>query len=400
MTVPSALLMACADESVMTQEQQYLAALQSAGSFTVTAESLIIQFDNEQGVLNFVPASAPAESPETPPADASTPTPAEEVAVASPIQSAKWVWLCDYCMGQQAWVFENGQASQVALPVELGIFYGYAPATDRILYASHFPSVGAGPAQISVSDLWQLTVATGQTEPIFSADEVVEADWAADGQAIVYVRATAETYELRWRTADGSDKLLASDVAFTFSAAPDGKLVAFTRESAYKVGGEPGLYVVDVNTGAEQKLSEVDRAGTGGIEDRPMWSSDSHHVALSTGSMVATPTLIVAAVDGSATRELVFDPALSGEPWYNVVPTNPVWLDATHLLGTAMLVTESAPMGGQPHVILYSLDENLTTIVDGVSLAEGALAELDPANNLAWVQLETEMQAVPLPVLE
>lgn len=46
-------LMACAEEQVMEQEQQYLGALERANEFEVTGDNLVISYDNGQGVLNF-----------------------------------------------------------------------------------------------------------------------------------------------------------------------------------------------------------------------------------------------------------------------------------------------------------------------------------------------------------
>jgi heat shock protein HslJ len=46
-------LMACADESVNQQEQQYFQALQTAGRFEVTGDQLTIWYNGDQGVLNF-----------------------------------------------------------------------------------------------------------------------------------------------------------------------------------------------------------------------------------------------------------------------------------------------------------------------------------------------------------
>jgi heat shock protein HslJ len=50
-------LMACADESVNQQEQQYFQALQTAGRFEVAGNQLTIWFNSDQGVLNFVKAT-------------------------------------------------------------------------------------------------------------------------------------------------------------------------------------------------------------------------------------------------------------------------------------------------------------------------------------------------------
>jgi len=55
-------LMACADQNVTEQEQQYLAALSAANRFERTADTLTIWFDDGAGELNFV-ATSPAVTP-------------------------------------------------------------------------------------------------------------------------------------------------------------------------------------------------------------------------------------------------------------------------------------------------------------------------------------------------
>jgi heat shock protein HslJ/photosystem II stability/assembly factor-like uncharacterized protein len=52
-------LRACLDEAVTQQEAQYLAALQSAESFELTADTLTIFYEGGEGVLNFTAASPP-----------------------------------------------------------------------------------------------------------------------------------------------------------------------------------------------------------------------------------------------------------------------------------------------------------------------------------------------------
>lgn len=54
-------LMACVDERVTQQEQQYFQALEAAGRFELAADQLTIWYDDGQGVLNFVRASATAD---------------------------------------------------------------------------------------------------------------------------------------------------------------------------------------------------------------------------------------------------------------------------------------------------------------------------------------------------
>jgi len=54
---------ACADESVTAQEQQYFEALESAGRYELDGNLLRIWYDNETGVLVFEPALAGPGSP-------------------------------------------------------------------------------------------------------------------------------------------------------------------------------------------------------------------------------------------------------------------------------------------------------------------------------------------------
>lgn len=47
-------LMACADSTVMEQEAEYLEALQSTGAFELTADRLLIHYEDGEKTLNFV----------------------------------------------------------------------------------------------------------------------------------------------------------------------------------------------------------------------------------------------------------------------------------------------------------------------------------------------------------
>jgi heat shock protein HslJ len=424
-------LVACVDSALMDQETQYFTALQTVDEFVLTEDQLTIYYDGGQGMLHFVSSAAATpgstegaegaeetDGEETSPSATSTPEPEAEMQ-ASPVPEAAdqpastampqdFAWHCFGCGGNQIWVFENGQATHVEIPIEIGVYYDYAPATNRILYGTLFPTQGAGPGMVSVTDLWAFNVESGQTEPIFEDEVIVEAEWAPDGEQLVYVLATDTTYELRWRMLDGVDKLLASEVAFTFSISPNGDQVAFTRESNYEVGGQPGLYVVDVATGEETMLSDIDRAGSGSIEDKPIWSPTGEYVLLSTWGVDPDPELLRATVDnsgvdnseeGSDTIPLEFDRSLSGEEWYEMVTYSAFWFEETKIVGNALLYGPGSPMGGEPTVILYELNETFDTIAAGAIIAEGQLVGWDVPGASVWVQVETEMQNVLLPEL-
>ncbi|MBK7893430.1 MAG: hypothetical protein IPJ90_00715 [Anaerolineaceae bacterium] len=180
----------------------------------------------------------------------------------------------------------------------------YALATDRLI-AWQFAG-GAGPGNLAVGQLFIVNVATEEVEIV--ADNVVSAGWAPNGLDFAYILATDETYELRWRTAAGEDKLLAVDVPHTLKVSPDGRFVAFTRESWYEVDGTPaGLYVVEIETGSETQVSPLDRAGYGGTGPfyKPNWTADSSQVfqfAYTNDGRSETPFetgYIWAAADGS-----------------------------------------------------------------------------------------------------
>ena len=180
-------------------------------------------------------------------------------------------------------IWTDGQWQLVEAPFPPNIHAtdsDYAQATDRLLAWSF--QGGGGPGQLAVGALSIVDVGTGAQEVVI-ASNMVSAGWAPNGQDFAYILATPNTYELRWRTAVGEDRLLAVDVPHTLRVSPDGRYVAFTRESHYEVDGTPpGLYVVEIETGIETQLSTLNRAGYGGIGHfwKPHWSPDSSQLLL------------------------------------------------------------------------------------------------------------------------
>jgi len=56
-------------------------------------------------------------------------------------------------------------------------------------------------------------------------------------------------------------------------------------------------------------------------------------------------------------------------------------------------------MGGEPVVILYEFNETLDKIVAGAIVVEGLMVGWDVPGTSIWVQVEADMQSVPLPGL-
>lgn len=281
---------------------------------------------------------------------------------------SKILWAFYQSSGGQVFVLEEAQASTLDLPVSMGEYYGYNPQTDQILMARDFPDRGAGPAGVSVSDLSILDLENGTVE-VLLGDDVVKALWSPDGAAIAYILATDRTYELHWRTTDAVDRILAYDVTFTWSIAPSGRAVAFTRESGYGLDIEAGLYVVDVASGEERLIADVDNSGTGSVTDRPYWSPDGRELILSHWGGPDEPRLILAMADGSGAFDLALDEALADEWWATIALTGVIWdIDGSHLLTLSTMA--SREMDGPSPLVYYRLDRDSLELTDGILLGE------------------------------
>jgi hypothetical protein len=327
------------------------------------------------------PAPTIAEPAITTPAQ---PTPSEPASLRS-------LYLPYAAGGRQAWELGPGEPSQIDLPVEVGAFYGYSPLTNRMLYAAAFSDHGAGPDNIAVSDLAVYDLTTGTSETLHP-DNVVEALWAPNGLDLAYILATAETYELRWRSASGGDRLLARDVTFNWSIAPSGEAVAFTRESRYSLTSDPGLFVVRVPDGAEIKVSDSDAQGFGSVSDQPLWSPDSDWVVLPLWA-TSDPRLSLAHADGSGTLDLEIDPAHAGEWWATAAIPNFLWDPARDRL-VAAPATSQGEMGGPSPLVVYDLDLERGALENGTLLAEiTALIGWDGPGRSVWV---LSVDGVPL----
>lgn len=305
--------------------------------------------------------------------------------------------LCTQC-GAQLLHLQDGEATPLDLPVlRAGVIYDYSAQANQILYGSSFPSGGGGPATLSVTDLYVWDLASGEATAIFTDEDVVRAVWAPDGEHFVYLRAAEDTYELRWRSLAGDDKLLATDVALAFNPSPSGAQVAFTRESNYDLNVMPGVYIVNVATGEERQVSTLDKAGAGSIDDRPWWSPDETYLFLNVQRDEETQGLYRILADGTSTVKLGFDAALSEEIWYGAQSFNPLWLNPTQFVATAQVFREGTPLGGEPWVVRYQLNDSFDTVVGGTIVAEGSVLGWHVPGESVWVYAENDVDVHPLP---
>jgi Tol biopolymer transport system component len=274
--------------------------------------------------------------------------------------------------------------------------YDYSPATRRLLHG-RFTGRGAGPGNIAVTDLRVLDLNSGADRQLIAEENIAEAVWAPDGQNLAYVRATPTTYELRWLTALGEDRRLASDVAFTFSVSPSRDEVAFTRESRYNVEGQPGLYVVEVDSSQERLLSDTDRAGFGSISDRPIWSPDGTQILLLVSSQDVPTRILRAAADGASADFLTFtaslEPEISPSNLGNILLWHP---DNRHLVGQIF----PGMLGGEPRrIYLFELSPALDQIIAAEIIyeGEGELIGWDQPGITLWIRVpDNQLQRLSL----
>jgi hypothetical protein len=314
--------------------------------------------------------------------------------VATPLPARLWKSYGEG--GPTGWWLENGTAAGVTLPVEPGQYYDYSTSNGKILYASHFANSGAGPGNLAVSDLWMVDYPSGAPEAVIPTDTVVEAMWAPDGTGVVYILAAPTTYELRYRSLTGDDRLLASNVSPTWSVSPGGGLVAFTRETGYDGPGAPGLFVVSTAGGPETQVSDIDRHGAGSIADMPEWSEDSSQVAIANYGF-APGELIIAASDGSSSGPVLPEESLSADPTFVSVPTAVLWHpDGRHLVA---LANTSETMGGPSPLVVYELDDTLHTITGAATFGQGyALIGWNvPGESLYFLDENSQVVAATLP---
>jgi hypothetical protein len=127
----------------------------------VIASTLTLTCSLVGGIADVTDSPAPSAAPELETAEPTRP-------ITPTVPAALDTLYAPYTSGgQQAWRLGPGEPVLVDLPVPIGSFYGYALATDRILFAQTFSTHGAGPGPISVSDLAILDLGTGEVQVLF-----------------------------------------------------------------------------------------------------------------------------------------------------------------------------------------------------------------------------------------
>lgn len=305
-------------------------------------------------------------------AAAESPTPLQPTATLLPPVPEVTLWMPEGGGGNHIWVLGDGQPYERSLPVSIGSYYGYARSTNRILMAAHWGDHGAGPGNVAVSDLSILDLGSGQVTTLLG-DNVVEAVWAPNGQDLAYILATPTTYELHWRSSDGLDRILASDVTFTWGISPTGKAIAFTRESGYELPIEPGFFAVDVATAEESQLSDMDKSGTGSISDHPFWSFDGQQVILSHYGGPDQGRLAWALVDGSETHDLGVQTEAGTRTTDATIPFLLWDPDGEHVYAVQAVFEGEGGMGGPSPLVRFRLDRTSWTLVDGTPVGEASV---------------------------
>jgi dipeptidyl aminopeptidase/acylaminoacyl peptidase len=187
-------------------------------------------------------------------------------------------------------------------------------------------------------------------------------------------------------------------VAFTWSIAPSGQAIAFTRESGYGLEIVPGLYVVDVESGEERLIADVDNHGTGSITDQPYWSPDGRELILSHWGGPDEPRLVLAMTDGSGAFDLGLDEALVDEWWATIALTDVIWdVNGVHLLTLSSITARD--MGGPSPLVYYRLDRDSHELTDGMLLDEvdAMIGWAVPGSSVWVLTFGRDVKQLPLP---
>ncbi|MBN1264179.1 MAG: hypothetical protein JXA25_01710 [Anaerolineales bacterium] len=293
------------------------------------------------------------------------------------------------------WCLTQDGAIQNVTPPGTSInYFDFAPASASILYGSAFPDHGGGPGEKAVSDLWVMDLVNGTMQQIVSTETVVFAYWAPNGSDFAYVRAMPDTYELVWHSG-GTEKVLASDAHFVFDISSQGDQIAFTREPDMGLGPGMGLYVVDVITGVERKISDIDREGGGSISDQPHWSPDDSTILLPMIRQEGNIATLVAAADGSGSADLTFDPAIEEDLISYPLPNTLIWYPEGFQFLVEMY-TGDMMVSGDWLLIKYTLDADQANISSAEIVAKDVhLVGWEIPGETVWLISSAETDSPP-----
>ena len=253
------------------------------------------------------------------------------------------------------------------LPVPAGVEatnLDYDPLSNRGLVWENTAGVGSGPGNLATGPLVIVDFAAGTAETVIP-ERVVSARWEPNGRGYAYLLATDTTYELHLRDAAGGDRLLAADIPREFTFDPAGTAIAFTRETGYNLTAPPGLYLVDLETGEERQLSDVDRNGMGGIGAAwaPLWSpggesvllhayaDGSERVVWADAAGAWSHAVTLSAIDAAAGQALGLENVCNNQEFLLIGPTT--------IVAGAGPCPEEPLMGALPeatHVVVLELD--------------------------------------------
>lgn len=278
---------------------------------------------------------------------------------------------CEFCGGVFIWQVSSGEPVLVPGPNRFESFYDFSPISGKFLIASEFPH--SGPSRKAVSDLQLLDISNGQLTTIVP-ENVVSAVFAPDGETFAYLLATTSTHELHLRSPDGNDRILATDANLDFAFSQAGNQIAFNRDFD---GGEmdTSLHVINLASGGESHIADIDRSGGGSIYDNFHWSPDDSEFWLPYTGQAFRGNALVNLADGTV-NQIQYAPDLFGETDNYTEREFVLWdLNEGQLIGwacqcgIAASFTSDLPPGPS-HVVLFQLDSSHTTVTSATLLHE------------------------------
>jgi hypothetical protein len=282
------------------------------------------------------------------------------------------------------------------LPEGAGPFpevYDFSPSNTQALVGM-VRGGGAGPRNLSVSDLWLAASLTPlEFQPLITAPQVAAARFSPDGSAVAYLLGTESTYELHHLDlASGEDRLLAVDVTPGFSFSPDGSELGFVRDPDWVGVGEGlGLFVVSTAGGPEQRVP-FELAGLIGLSEPLYWTRDGQAVIVQARLDVTDDGFQkVFQIDraSSASHEIQFDPGLRGD--FNPEVADPdlvvpiLWAPDGSFFLTNYLAGLMTP-DQMAWVLKYDLDEARENVIAITGVQQSAeLVGWDVPGESIWV---------------